>query len=87
METRLSKLLLLESWIAVGPLSINVYMVIDSQAYNSGTTLVLLADEAFNAYAAALPGSKISEATGLLEIPEGTVNQMQSVFFDIGGVC
>ncbi|KAB5591305.1 hypothetical protein CTheo_5264 [Ceratobasidium theobromae] len=53
---------------------------------DTGTTLIYITPKAFKAYSDALPGSKIDNATKLLEIPKESVGKMQSLFFAINGV-
>ncbi|KAG9116361.1 hypothetical protein FRC07_007461 [Ceratobasidium sp. 392] len=53
---------------------------------DTGTTLVYITPKAFKTYTESLPGSKIDEATHLLEIPKESVGRMKSLFFSINGV-
>ncbi|KDN33925.1 hypothetical protein RSAG8_12985, partial [Rhizoctonia solani AG-8 WAC10335] len=53
---------------------------------DSGSTMIYITSEAFDVYSKSLPGSKIDPKTELLEIPEGSLGQMQSLFFVINGV-
>jgi len=52
---------------------------------DTGTTLVLLATDAFDKYQAAIPGAAVDENSGLLEIPSSSVNSLQTLNFNIGG--
>ncbi|EIW81194.1 acid protease [Coniophora puteana RWD-64-598 SS2] len=52
---------------------------------DTGTTLVLLATDAFQAYTKAT-GATEDKTTGLLTITEEQYNNLQSLFFNIGGV-
>lgn len=51
---------------------------------DTGTTLVLLASDAFETYQAST-GATVDENTGLLQITESQLDNLQSLFFDIGG--
>lgn len=51
---------------------------------DTGTTLLLLASDAFQAYEKAT-GGKLDNTTGLLTITEQQFNNLQSLFFHIGG--
>lgn len=50
---------------------------------DTGTTLLLLATDAFQAYQSAT-GAQPDSATGLLTVTESQFNEMQSLFFQIG---
>ncbi|KAG6376914.1 acid protease [Boletus reticuloceps] len=52
---------------------------------DTGTTLLLLATDAFQAYQQAT-GAALDQTTGLLTISETQYNQLQSIYFNIGGV-
>ena len=52
---------------------------------DTGTTLLLLATSAFQAYTKAI-GAVLDSATGLLVITEAQFNNLRSLFFNIGGV-
>ncbi|KAI0076323.1 acid protease [Panus rudis PR-1116 ss-1] len=52
---------------------------------DTGTTLLLLATDAFQAYERAT-GAKLDTSTGLLTITESQFENLQSLFFNIGGV-
>lgn len=52
---------------------------------DTGTTLLLLATDAFQAYQQATGGVE-DQTTGLLTITEDQFNSLQSLFFNIGGV-
>ncbi|KZT50985.1 acid protease [Calocera cornea HHB12733] len=52
---------------------------------DTGTTLVLIASDAFQAYQQAIPGSSVDQNSGLLEIPASQVQNLQSLVFNIGG--
>ncbi|KAG9315956.1 acid protease [Chiua virens] len=52
---------------------------------DTGTTLLLLATEAFQAYQQAT-GATTDETTGLLTITEEQYSQLQNMYFNIGGV-
>jgi len=52
---------------------------------DTGTTLVLIASDAFQKYQQAIPGSQVDQTSGLLEIPASSINSMQSLVFTIGG--
>ena len=51
---------------------------------DTGTTLLLLATDAFQAYQRAT-GAKMDNATGLLSISESQFENLESLFFTIGG--
>ena len=51
---------------------------------DTGTTLLLLASDAFKAYEKAT-GGKLDNTTGLLTITEEQFDNLQSLFFNIGG--
>ncbi|KDN34020.1 hypothetical protein RSAG8_12903, partial [Rhizoctonia solani AG-8 WAC10335] len=53
---------------------------------DSGTTMIRISPEAFNVYSKSLPGSKIDQRTGLLEISKDSIDKMKSLFFIINGV-
>ncbi|KAG8694827.1 hypothetical protein FRC08_008233 [Ceratobasidium sp. 394] len=53
---------------------------------DTGTTLVYITPKAFKVYSDSLPGSKIDDATRLLEIPKESISKMKSLFFNINGV-
>ncbi|KAI0040822.1 acid protease [Auriscalpium vulgare] len=61
--------------------------ILDSTAgiVDTGTTLVLIATDAFQAYQKAT-GAKLDQTTGLLTVTEAQFNNLQSLFFNIGGV-
>ncbi|EJU03730.1 aspartic proteinase precursor [Dacryopinax primogenitus] len=52
---------------------------------DTGTTLVLIASDAFQAYMQAIPGSKVDQNSGLLEVPANQVATLQPLAFNIGG--
>jgi len=52
---------------------------------DTGTTLLMIATDAFQAYEKAT-GAKLDKTTGLLTITESQFNNLQSLFFNIGGV-
>ncbi|KIJ65377.1 hypothetical protein HYDPIDRAFT_110424 [Hydnomerulius pinastri MD-312] len=52
---------------------------------DTGTTQVLLADDFFAVYVGAIPGAKLDENTGLIEIPKSSIASMKSLDFSIGG--
>lgn len=52
---------------------------------DTGTTLVLIASDAFEAYQNAT-GGKMDHTTGLLTVTESQYDNMQSMFFNIGGL-
>ncbi|KZP01517.1 acid protease [Calocera viscosa TUFC12733] len=52
---------------------------------DTGTTLVLIASDAFQAYQQAIPGSTVDQNSGLLEVPASQVQNLQSLVFNIGG--
>ena len=52
---------------------------------DTGTTLLLLATDAFQAYEKAT-GAKMDQSTGLLTLSESQFENLQSLFFTIGGV-
>ncbi|KAG8735809.1 hypothetical protein FRC10_010147 [Ceratobasidium sp. 414] len=54
--------------------------------FSLGTTLVYITPKAFKVYSDSLPGSKLDDATHLLEIPKESVSKMKSLFFNINGV-
>ncbi|RPD62286.1 acid protease [Lentinus tigrinus ALCF2SS1-6] len=51
---------------------------------DTGTTLLLLATDAFQAYQRAT-GAKLDQSTGLLSLTEAQFSKLQSLFFAIGG--
>ncbi len=51
---------------------------------DTGTTLLLLATDAFKAYQRAT-GAKLDQSTGLLSLTEAQFKKLQSLFFTIGG--
>ena len=51
-----------------------------------GTTLVLIATDAFNRYQTAT-GGVADSATGLLSITSSQYSNLQSLFFNVGDVC
>lgn len=51
---------------------------------DTGTTLLLIATDAFQAYQKAT-GAKLDNTTGLLTITEAQFENLQSLFFNIGG--
>ncbi|CAE7145028.1 unnamed protein product [Rhizoctonia solani] len=53
---------------------------------DSGTALIFIAPQAFEAYSKSIPGSKIDKLSKLLEIPKDRVSEMKSLYFVIGGV-
>lgn len=61
--------------------------ILDSTAgiVDTGTTLVLIATDAFQKYQRAT-GAKEDRSTGLLTLTEAQFNNLQSLFFNIGGV-
>ncbi|KAI0789828.1 acid protease [Abortiporus biennis] len=61
--------------------------ILDSTAgiVDTGTTLLLLATDAFQKYER-LTGAKLDRTTGLLTITEAQFEKLQSLFFNIGGV-
>lgn len=50
-----------------------------------GTTLIMIATDAFQAYEKAT-GATMDNTTGLLSITEAQFEKLQSLFFNIGGV-
>ncbi|CUA76459.1 Polyporopepsin [Rhizoctonia solani] len=52
---------------------------------DTGTTLILITEQAFRAYAGSIPGSRIDPTSELLEIPEASLNRMKSFYFVING--
>ncbi|KDQ62683.1 hypothetical protein JAAARDRAFT_121181 [Jaapia argillacea MUCL 33604] len=52
---------------------------------DTGTTLLLLATDAFRAYQSATGGT-VDQTTGLLTFTQQQYNNLQSLFFDIGGI-
>jgi len=52
---------------------------------DTGTTLLLIATDAFDAYRKAT-GAKIDHATGLLKVTQAQFKEMKSMFFEIGDV-
>ncbi|KAG1718675.1 acid protease [Suillus paluster] len=52
---------------------------------DTGTTLVLLADNFFESYMRAIPGAKLDQTTGLMTIPESSVSKIQPLNFTVGG--
>ena len=54
--------------------------------YLLGTTLVLLASDAFSTYQEAT-GGVLDETTGLLKLTADQFNNLQSLFFNIENVC
>ncbi|KAG2143546.1 acid protease [Suillus bovinus] len=52
---------------------------------DTGTTLILLADDLFESYLKAIPGAKLDETGGLMSIPETSVPKIQPLNFTIGG--
>ena len=52
---------------------------------DTGTTLLLLATDAFNKYKKAT-GAKEDSTTGLLKISSSQYKKLKSLFFNIGGV-
>ncbi|KAG1822108.1 acid protease [Suillus variegatus] len=52
---------------------------------DTGTTLILIASDAFEKYQSATGGT-LDEATGLLKISSGQYDQLSSLYFTIGGV-
>lgn len=52
---------------------------------DTGTTLVLLADDFFQLYLDAIPGAYTDDNTGLIVIPSSSVAGMQPLNFTIGG--
>ncbi|THH33217.1 hypothetical protein EUX98_g954 [Antrodiella citrinella] len=64
----------------------NETSILDSTAgiVDTGTTLLLLATDAFQAYEKAT-GGKLDNTTGLLTITEEQFDNLQSLFFNIGG--
>ncbi|OCH86411.1 acid protease [Obba rivulosa] len=53
---------------------------------DTGTTLLLLASDAFSTYTQ-LTGATMDETTGLLTLPASKFGRIESLFFNIGGVC
>ena len=51
---------------------------------DTGTTLVLIASDAFQTYQTST-GATLDQTTGLLSITEDQLNNLQSMFFSIGG--
>jgi len=68
-------------------ISYNDQEVLSSTAgiVDTGTTLVLIATDAFQAYQKAT-GAKLDNSTGLLTVTESQFENLQSLFFNIGGV-
>ncbi|KAG1769878.1 acid protease [Suillus placidus] len=52
---------------------------------DTGTTLVLLADDFFESYLRAIPGAKIDPSTGLMTVPATSVSEIQTLNFTIDG--
>ena len=52
---------------------------------HTGTTLLMIATDAFQAYQRAT-GAKMDQTTGLLTVTESQFENLQSLFFNIGGV-
>ncbi|KAG0703367.1 acid protease [Suillus ampliporus] len=52
---------------------------------DTGTTLVLLADDFFAVYLDAIPGAYLDDNTGLIAIPSSSITDMQPLHFTIGG--
>ncbi|OJA14484.1 hypothetical protein AZE42_06067 [Rhizopogon vesiculosus] len=52
---------------------------------DTGTTLVLLADNFFHSYMKAIPGAKLDESTGLMTVPASSVSEIQPLNFTVGG--
>ncbi|TFY71569.1 hypothetical protein EVG20_g1455 [Dentipellis fragilis] len=52
---------------------------------DTGTTLILIATDAFQEYQRAT-GAKLDQSTGLLTVTESQFNNLQSLFFNVGGV-
>ncbi|KAF8432236.1 acid protease [Boletus edulis BED1] len=50
---------------------------------DSGTTLVLFADDFFSVYMKAIPGANIDSNTGLLDIPPSSISRMQPLNFTL----
>jgi len=59
-------------------------LLTSSGIVDTGTTLLLLATSAFDSYQQAT-GGVLDQATGLLKITEEQYNNLQSLFFNIGG--
>ncbi|CUA69744.1 hypothetical protein RSOLAG22IIIB_08667 [Rhizoctonia solani] len=53
---------------------------------DTGTTLIHIRPQAFEAYYRSILGSKIDKSTGLLEIPEESLEKMKDMSFVINGV-
>ena len=53
---------------------------------DTGTTLLLLATDAFQQYVQ-LTGSTLDATTGLLTLPASQFGTLQSLFFSIASVC
>ncbi|KAF8141361.1 acid protease [Boletus edulis] len=52
---------------------------------DTGTTLVLIADDFFARYMHAIPGAKVDSNTGLIEIPRRSISSMHPLNFTIAG--
>ncbi|KAG6381827.1 acid protease [Boletus reticuloceps] len=52
---------------------------------DTGTTLILIADDFFARYLHAIPGAKVDSITGLIEIPQRSISSMHSLNFTIAG--
>jgi len=63
----------------------NTILNITAGIVDTGTTLLLLATDAFQAYEKATGGT-MDSTTGLLTVTEEQFNNMQSLFFNIGGI-
>ncbi|KAH9480701.1 Polyporopepsin [Psilocybe cubensis] len=59
-------------------------LLTSSGIVDTGTTLLLIATDAFNAYQKAT-GATLDQTTGLLTVTEEQFSNMQSLFFNIGG--
>ena len=69
--------------VTYGSSSANVLST-TSGIVDTGTTLILLASDAFNRYKT-LTGATVDTATGLLRLPSSSYSNLQSLFFIISG--
>jgi len=63
----------------------NTSLRTSSGVVDTGTTMILIASDAFQAYQQAT-GATLEQSTGLLTITQQQYNNLQSLFFNIGGV-
>ncbi|PPR01599.1 hypothetical protein CVT26_013337 [Gymnopilus dilepis] len=62
----------------------NVILTSTAGIVDTGTTLIYIASDAYDAYMQ-LTGGTVSNTTGLLSLPVGQYANLQSLFFNIGG--